>query len=150
MTDSQIKDLRETFLAMDVNGDGLLTAKELEEGMEKAGMSNLPPELDQILKDVDSNGSGHINYTEFLAATLDRKKYIAEDVCWAAFRVFDKDGSGTISRDELAQVLSDGEVKAVAQTDLNELLDEVDKNGDGEIDFQEFMHMMRKVNDENA
>lgn len=48
------------------------------------------------------------------------------------------------------KVLSDGEVKAVAQTDLNELLDEVDKNGDGEIDFQEFMHMMRKVNDENA
>jgi len=148
MTDAQIKDLRETFIAMDVNGDGLLTAKELEEGMQKAGMEKLPAELEQILKDVDSNGSGHIDYTEFLAATLDRKKYIAEDVCWAAFRVFDKDGSGSISRDELAQVLSDGEVKAVAQTDLNELLDEVDKNGDGEIDFQEFMQMMRKVNEE--
>jgi len=72
MTDSQIKDLRETFIAMDVNGDGLLTAKELEEGMQKAGLEKVPPELDAILKDVDSNGSGTIDYTEFLAATLDR------------------------------------------------------------------------------
>jgi len=149
MSDAQIKDLRETFIAMDVNGDGLLTVKELEEGMQKAGMTEIPPELDAIIKEVDSNGSGTIDYTEFLAATLDRKNYIAEDVCWAAFRVFDKDGSGTISREELAQVLSDGEVAAVAQTDVNELLEEVDKNGDGEIDFQEFMHMMRKVNEQS-
>mmetsp|Transcript_27553 Transcript_27553/g.64214 ORF Transcript_27553/g.64214 Transcript_27553/m.64214 type:complete len:500 (+) Transcript_27553:23-1522(+) len=145
MSDAQIKDLRETFIAMDENGDGLLTVKELEEGMHKAGMEEIPPELHEIIKDVDSNGSGTIDYTEFLAATLDRKNYIAEDVCWAAFRVFDKDGSGAISKEELTQVLSDGAVAAVAQKDIADLLNEVDQNGDGEIDFQEFMHMMRAV-----
>eukprot|EP00930_Biecheleria_cincta_P015676 TRINITY_DN12996_c0_g1_i1.p1 TRINITY_DN12996_c0_g1~~TRINITY_DN12996_c0_g1_i1.p1 ORF type:complete len:522 (+),score=141.17 TRINITY_DN12996_c0_g1_i1:38-1603(+) len=143
MNESQIKDLREQFVAMDVNGDGLLTVKELRDGMSKAGLTEIPPDLAQIIKEVDSNGSGTIDYTEFLAATLDRQKYQQEDVCWAAFRVFDRDGNGKISKDELTKVLADGAVAAVAQRDIAELLKDVDANGDGEIDFQEFMEMMK-------
>lgn len=143
MNESQIKDMREQFVAMDVNGDGLLTAMELQDGMAKAGMTEIPPDLAQIIKEVDSNGSGTIDYTEFLAATLDRQKYQAEDVCWAAFRVFDRDGNGKISQSELTKVLADGAVAAVAKGDIADLLKDVDANGDGEIDFQEFMKMMR-------
>ena len=47
-----------------------------------------------------------IDYTEFLAATLSRKQYMQEDIVWSAFRVFDLDGDGQITREELAQVLS--------------------------------------------
>lgn len=143
MNEHQIKDLREQFVAMDINGDGLLTVKELQDGMAKAGMTEIPADLAQIIKEVDSNGSGSIDYTEFLAATLDRQKYQQEDVCWAAFRVFDRDGNGKISKDELTKVLADGAVAAVAQRDIAELLKDVDANGDGEIDFQEFMIMMK-------
>jgi len=143
MNDEQIQELRANFVAMDANGDGLLTAKELRDGMEKAGMKEIPPDLEQIIKDVDSNASGMIDYTEFLAATLDRKSYVQEDVCWAAFRCFDRDGNGQITKDELQKVLADGEVAAVAQRDLVEVMKEVDVNGDGQIDFHEFMQMMR-------
>eukprot|EP00440_Ansanella_granifera_P051436 gb/GFBE01055759.1/.p1 GENE.gb/GFBE01055759.1/~~gb/GFBE01055759.1/.p1 ORF type:complete len:502 (+),score=158.15 gb/GFBE01055759.1/:1-1506(+) len=143
MNDSQIKELRDTFMAMDENGDGLLTAQELQDGMKRAGMTEIPPDLAQIIKDVDSNGSGTIDYTEFLAAALDRKAYIAEDAVWNAFRVFDRDGDGKISRDELEKVLADGDVAAVAVKDIAELLKEVDANGDGVIDFNEFMTMMK-------
>ena len=77
------------------------------------------------IKGVDADGSGVIDYTEFLAATLDRQsrlhgspvgeitqrtwfiwarqQYMKEDVCWAAFRVFDRNGDGHISKDELKQ-----------------------------------------------
>lgn len=135
--------LRDTFTALDENGDGLLTAKELREGMAKAGFSSIPEDLQKILEEVDSNGSGMIDYTEFLAATLDRKMYLQEDICWAAFRVFDRDGNGRISKEEIALVLGDGDVASVAMRDIAELMTDVDSNGDGEIDFQEFMEMMR-------
>merc|ERR1719359_573110 len=87
--ESQIKALRETFMALDDNGDGLLTAQEMKEGMQKAGLKEIPPDIQQIMEQVDSDGSGVIDYTEFLAATLDKRVYVQEDVCWQAFRAFD-------------------------------------------------------------
>jgi len=142
--DSQIKALRDTFMALDGNGDGLLTVNEMKEGLLKSGLKEIPPDLQQIMEEVDSDGSGVIDYTEFLAATLDRKAYIQEDVCWSAFRIFDKNGDGKISKTEIEAVLGAGDVEAAmgAQA-VADLLKEVDKDGDGEIDFQEFMGMMK-------
>eukprot|EP00429_Kryptoperidinium_foliaceum_P128488 CAMPEP_0176282956 /NCGR_PEP_ID=MMETSP0121_2-20121125/51067_1 /TAXON_ID=160619 /ORGANISM="Kryptoperidinium foliaceum, Strain CCMP 1326" /LENGTH=495 /DNA_ID=CAMNT_0017623317 /DNA_START=48 /DNA_END=1535 /DNA_ORIENTATION=- len=144
LKEDQIKALRETFMALDGNGDGLLTAAEMREGLAKAGLEEIPSDLQQILEDVDSDGSGVIDYTEFLAATLDKRSYIQEDVCWSAFRLFDKNGDGKISQDELKAVLDNDEVQSVAgmQT-IAELMKEIDNNGDGVIDFDEFMEMMR-------
>jgi len=142
--ESQIKALRETFMALDENGDGLLTPNEMKEGLAKAGLKEIPPDLQQIMEEVDADGSGVIDYTEFLAATLDRKAYIQEDVCWSAFRVFDRNGDGKISQAEIEQVLGSGDVEeAMGAQAVAELMKEVDANGDGEIDFQEFMQMMK-------
>jgi len=142
--ESQIKQLRETFMALDDNGDGLLTAAEMKQGLEKAGLKEIPPDLQQIMEEVDADGSGVIDYTEFLAATLDKKTYLQEDACWTAFKVFDRNGDGKISREELDAVLQGGAVEdAMGTQAIANLLKEVDANGDGEIDFDEFMQMMR-------
>mmetsp|Transcript_106141 Transcript_106141/g.165698 ORF Transcript_106141/g.165698 Transcript_106141/m.165698 type:complete len:519 (-) Transcript_106141:164-1720(-) len=149
--ESQIKALRETFMALDENSDGLLTVNEMKEGLNRCGLKEIPADLQQIMKDVDSDGSGVIDYTEFLAATLDKKVYMAEDVCWQAFRIFDRNGDGKIDKKEIAKVLnSDSDVQEAAAKDLAEIMAELDKNGDGEIDFQEFMAMMRGTADNNA
>eukprot|EP00434_Breviolum_minutum_P031333 symbB.v1.2.027706.t1/scaffold2863.1/size68590/9 len=143
LDDKQIQALRETFQALDENGDGLLTAAELKAGLEKGGLKDIPGDLQEILKAIDADGSGVIDYTEFLAATLDRKHFIEEDACWQAFRVFDRDGNGSISQKELAEVLASDDVAGKFHKDLADLMKMVDTNGDGEIDFQEFMQMMR-------
>merc|ERR1712083_797611 len=57
---SQIASLRETFQALDNNGDGCLTVAEMKEGMSKAGLKEVPSDLQAIMEDVDADGSGKI------------------------------------------------------------------------------------------
>ena len=54
---------------------------------------------------MDLDGNGYIDYTEFVAATMDLSKLSEEDKLTRAFKLFDSDGSGTISSDEIAEVL---------------------------------------------
>mmetsp|Transcript_19154 Transcript_19154/g.43564 ORF Transcript_19154/g.43564 Transcript_19154/m.43564 type:complete len:514 (-) Transcript_19154:74-1615(-) len=144
LSEEQIRNLRETFIKLDGNSDGLLTLTELTDGIRHAGITELPGDLEDIMESVDSDGSGVIDYTEFLAATLERRLYIQEDVCWCAFKVFDLNGDGKITLDELKKVLCTGSVEeAVGTETTREVLSAVDNNGDGSIDFNEFMTMMR-------
>jgi len=145
LNDAQIKELKQVFMALDTDHDGCLTHAELKAGIDKAGIKDIPGDLAKILDEVDSDGSHRIDYTEFLAATLDKKTYAREDVCWAAFRVFDRDGNGKITKDELAQVLGNDQIKdELGQEMLDKIIGETDKNGDGVIDFEEFMAMMKQ------
>merc|ERR1719454_796369 len=111
LDEDAISKLRNVFMQLDANGDGQLTVAEMKEGLQKAGLKDIPPDLQQIMEEVDSDGSGVIDYTEFLAATLDKKSYMQEDVCWQAFRVFDRNGDGKISKEELEAVLGNGNVE---------------------------------------
>jgi len=148
LSDSAIKNLRETFQALDKNGDGLLTSAEMKEGLEKAGLPDIPADLHDIMKNVDADGSGVIDYTEFLAATLDKKLYMAEDMCWRAFGVFDKNGDGHISVEELREVLKDPDVGAmVGGQSAEEILAQVDTDNSGSIAFEEFCTMMKGGDD---
>lgn len=148
MNEVQIQQLKEAFLAMDDNGDGTLTVNEIRAGMKNAGLKDIPADLETLLHDIDSDGSGVIDYTEFVAASLDRRQYIQENLCWAAFRVFDLDNNGKISPEELLQVMGSGEVQGVFnQKDMDEItrmIAEVDADGDGQISWEEFMSMMKR------
>jgi len=148
VNEAEIKSLREIFVSLDTNGDGWLTIEELQEGFAKGGLgrkTNTPVDLQSIMDGIDADGSGMIDYSEFLAAAMDRQKCVREDMCWAAFRVFDGDGDGVISKAEIKQVLQvDGVSEAVGMEGIEALLQEVDTNGDGEIDFEEFMAMMTR------
>merc|ERR1719350_2006823 len=110
MGEEQIQMLKDTFLSIDSNGDGLLTLVELKDGIYKMGLE-VPEDLQQLMQHVDIHASGTIDYTEFIAAAMDRKTYIREDLCWAAFRILDKTGDGKICKAEIAAALADEGMK---------------------------------------
>jgi len=63
-----------------------------------------------------------------------------------AFQMFDTDNSGKIDAAEIKNLLEGDDFKDQINKDaLNRIISEVDVNGDGEIDFEEFLQMMRKV-----
>ena len=57
------------------------------------------------MESIDTDGNGTINYTEFVAATIEKSIYMKEEKLFMAFKMFDIDGSGKISADELKQIL---------------------------------------------
>jgi len=145
LSDKNITKIREAFLRLDKNGDGKLTLKEINEGFQNAGLAEIS-DLEKHFKQVDADASGSIDYTEFIAAMMQEAQYLQEDVCWEAFRVFDRNGDGKISKNELAQVLADESVQSNTAADtirVADIMQSADTNGDGEIDFEEFMGMLR-------
>jgi len=149
LTDGAIRELKEMFMAMDENNDGTLSVSELKEGLVKAGVA-IPPDLQQMMDNIDTDGSGVIDYSEFMAATMDKRRYIQEDVCWRAFKTFDVDGSGTIDKGELMKLLGVDSITdmmdvQVTEKEVDAIMKEVDLNGDGKIDFNEFLTMMRRM-----
>jgi calcium-dependent protein kinase len=143
MLDSEIDELKKAFAAMDTNGDGSLTIAEVKSALDRSGIK-LPPDLDEVIKEIDSDGSGSIDYMEFIAATLDQKIYNQREICWRAFKMFDRDGNGKISIAEFAKILKDDSVQRNFGTaKVSDMIKEFDLNGDGEIDFDEFMAMMQ-------
>lgn len=91
---------------------------------------------------VDADGSGEIDYSEFVVATMNDKALLSSDKLQTAFKMFDKDGGGTISNDEIKQILSFGQ--NLDEKVINDIIQQVDANGDGEISFDEFAEMMKK------
>ena len=102
-----IKELRDAFRALDKNGDGSITLKELEDGL---GHKENKKKLLKLLKSADTDGSGEIDYTEFIAATMDAQMYMRDDYLKTAFDMFDKDGSGKIDKSEIIQLLQGDDI----------------------------------------
>ncbi|KAM3130314.1 hypothetical protein pb186bvf_017610 [Paramecium bursaria] len=142
MSESEIRELGKLFKELDKNGDGVLTIEEIKQGIQGLNSEN-QQEVLNVLKAVDTDASGTINYTEFLAATMDKALYMKKEKLVQAFKAFDTDGSGKISKQEIKNVL--GQNDPAKDQLFDQLIKEVDENGDGEIDYLEFVTLMDKM-----
>ena len=87
---------------MDLNGDGKLSKEEIKQGYETHfGKAMSDDEVDEMFAKVDTDGSGLIEYSEFVVATMNEKDILSNNKLQTAFKMFDKDGGGSISTDEI-------------------------------------------------
>lgn len=123
---------------MDTNGDGKLQKDELKNGYaEYFGRDISDEEIDELFAKVDTDNSGEIEYSEFVVATLNEQSVLSNNKLQTAFKMFDKDQGGTISSDEIRQILSYSGAQIDDQM-VENIMKQVDDNGDGEISFEEF------------
>jgi calcium-dependent protein kinase len=100
------EELAKVFKAFDKNGDGRLSMDEVKQGyLDHYGKVVSDDEVEKMFKSVDSDNSGFIDYTEFVVASMNAEELTSNEFLQAAFKMFDKDGSGIISADEIKAVL---------------------------------------------
>uniref|UniRef100_A0A8C2M2J8 Centrin 4 n=1 Tax=Cricetulus griseus TaxID=10029 RepID=A0A8C2M2J8_CRIGR len=114
----------------------------LEQWKKKAAKVELNDVQKQEIKEAfdlfDVDGSGTIDVKE-LKSEKDEKEEILK-----AFKLFDDDATGSISLNNIKRVAKElGE--NLTEDELQEMLDEADRDGDGEINEEEFLRMMKRT-----
>ncbi|XP_049385259.1 calcium-dependent protein kinase 17-like [Solanum stenotomum] len=148
LSEEEIMGLKQMFKNMDTDNSGTITLEELKQGLAKQGTKLSDYEIKQLMEAADADGNGTIDYEEFITATVHMNKMDREEHLYTAFQYFDKDHSGYISREELEQALR--EFGMDDENDLREIINEVDTDHDGRINYDEFVAMMKKGNPEAA
>jgi Ca2+-binding EF-hand superfamily protein len=100
-------------------------------------------ELKKIFDSIDVDKNGKIDYTEFIASTMEGAKYYKNERLLEAFESFDKDGSGQISKGELLETLK---AEKCQEKEIEKFIKAVDKDGNGKISIDEFRQLMLEDN----
>ncbi|KAL4239134.1 hypothetical protein ACF0H5_003836 [Mactra antiquata] len=144
LTPEQIADFEEAFGLFDRDGHGSITIDDLKAVLRSLGKNPSDEELRDMIKEVDDDDSGTIEFPEFLTMMVrkvkapDTKKELID-----AFRVFDKDNNGFISAQQLRHVLTQTGEK-LNQAEITELLRQGDKSGHGQIKYVDFVMKMSR------
>ncbi|XP_070804433.1 uncharacterized protein [Pituophis catenifer annectens] len=146
LSEDQKQEIREAFDLFDTEGCGSIDVKELKVAMRALGFEPKKEEIKKMIADTGKDGSSTINFEDFLAmmTTKMNEKDSKEEIL-KAFRLFDDDGTGKISFKNLKRVSKElGE--NLTDEELQEMIDEADRDGDGEINEEEFLRIMKKTN----
>ncbi|XP_042378638.1 calmodulin-2/4-like isoform X1 [Zingiber officinale] len=165
LTGDQISEFKEAFSLFDKDGDdytrlksfdfdfdilfffvhisaGCVTTKEIGTVMRSLGQNPTEAELQEMINEVDADGSGTIDFPEFLNLMARKLNGTdSDEELKEAFRVFDKDQNGFISSAELRIVMSNLGEK-LTDDEIDDMIREADVDGDGQINYDEFVKVM--------
>ena len=137
LSEEQIEEIREAFNLFDTDHSGSIDYRELKAAMRALGFEVKKEELRKMITDIDADGSGHIEFPEFLEMMTGKM---------GEFKLFDDDSTGKISFKNLKRVAKElGE--NMTEEELQDMIDQADRDGDGEINPDEFYRIMKKRGD---
>lgn len=145
LTDEQRDEIREAFDLFDSDGSGTIEGKELKTAMRALGFEPHKDELKKMIASVDARGDGRINLEEFTAlmgARINEKD--VQDEMLKAFDLFDSGGTGRITLADLKRV-AESLGESMTEKELSEMITEADVDGDGAVNKNEFVAIMRKT-----
>ncbi|EDO28154.1 predicted protein [Nematostella vectensis] len=136
ITEEQIREFKNAFMSFDKNGDGRIDAEELGIVMRSIGLHPKDEELKAMIKQADKDGSGDIDLPEFIELMASKSKNdTTESDLREAFSLFDKDGNGLISAQEMKFVLTCMGFN-ITEKEAVELVKQADIDGDGHINYE--------------
>ncbi|XP_071521729.1 troponin C, isotype gamma [Panulirus ornatus] len=145
LDEEQIGALQKAFDSFDTDKKGYITPDTVSTILRMMGVKVSEKNLQEIIAETDEDGSGELEFEEFVE--LAAKFLIEEDEealkaeLKEAFRIYDKGGNGYITTDTLKEILRELDNR-LTEEDLDGIIEEVDEDGSGTLDFDEFMDMM--------
>ncbi|XVF82748.1 hypothetical protein PTKIN_Ptkin16aG0074400 [Pterospermum kingtungense] len=141
------QEMKKVFKKFDKNGDGKISREELKSILGALGSTPSSDEVDRIMSEMDKDGNGYVDLDEFIAFHGTNingdETELGDKELKDAFDMYDLDKNGFISANELnAALIRLGETCSLS--DCQRMISQVDKNGDGNVDFEEFKKMMTK------
>ena len=142
LTQDQLDELKSTFAIYDLDGDGLISMRELGSVMRALGHNPTEAEILTFIESVDTNKNGTIDFQEFCKLMSTKMKEMdTEADLIDAFRVFDVEDKGYITAHELRHVMTNLGEK-LTDEEVNEMISEADSDGDGVINYTDFVKIM--------
>lgn len=145
LSEEQKNDIKEAFDLFDGQGSGKIDSKDLKVAIRALGFEPKKEEIKKMIADIDKGGTGKISYEDFLELmSIKMAEKDSREEILKAFRLFDNDETGKISFKNLKRVAKElGE--NLTDEELQEMIDEADRDGDGEISQEEFLRIMKKT-----
>merc|ERR1712232_1082514 len=135
----QKAEVKEAFDLFDTDGSGAIDATELKVAMQALGFEPTAAEVAKMVQDIDVDGNATIEFEEFvemMEGKMSDKDQLEE--MRKAFKLYDADGCGKIRFKDMKRVASElGE--AMTDEEIQEILDEADRDGDGALNEDEFL-----------
>nr|CDS30599.1 calmodulin [Hymenolepis microstoma] len=145
LTEEDIAEFYEAFTSFDKDGNGLISRSELDDIVRSLGQNPTQGDIKKMMDEVDVDGNGAIDWNEFLKL-MEKKLQDCEPEreLKEAFQVFDMDGDGYISHVELRRAMETfGE--RVSGHQSREMIKHADIDGDGQVDYEEFVKTMMGI-----
>ncbi|KAL4441167.1 hypothetical protein ABPG74_002117 [Tetrahymena malaccensis] len=148
-------ELENLFKRLDTNQDGRLSKEEIMNGYNQIWHNNYMTEeqINLIFDQVDSDKSDSIDYSEFITATLERKIFNEKEYLQKAFNLFDQDGDGHITKDEISRIIGNAEDDSQTseiEQQIQQIIDQIDINQDGKIQFEEFCSIIQQFTNQEV
>jgi len=143
----QVEMLQTCFNSFDQDKKGYITPDIVASMMDMMGFKFSTKELNNLIKEIDEDGSGQIEFEEFIVLCSRFMEEEPEDNAVVIkelkeiFNLYDKDDVGYMTCDCLRGILAELDPD-LEDEDLDDIIDEVDEDGSGTIDFDEFTKMM--------
>ncbi|XP_049865651.1 uncharacterized protein LOC126366544 [Pectinophora gossypiella] len=144
LTEEQRRDIKEAFDLFDTENTGKIDTKELKVAIRALGFEPKKEEIKKMIVEIDK-GDGKVSFEDFLELmTVKMAEKDTKEEIMKAFKLFDDDETGKISFKNLKRVAKElGE--NLTDEELHEMIDEADRDGDGEINQEEFLRIMKKT-----
>ncbi|XP_059472850.1 troponin C, isoallergen Bla g 6.0101-like [Neocloeon triangulifer] len=141
----QVSMLKKAFDAFDREKKGFISTDMIGTILEMLGIQISDEDVEEIVVEMDSEGTGNLDFESF--CVLSARFLVEEDTekmqqeLREAFRLYDREGNGYITTDTLKEIFRELD-NTITEEDLDEMIEEIDSDGSGTVDFEEFMGVM--------
>ncbi|PAA83027.1 hypothetical protein BOX15_Mlig016583g2 [Macrostomum lignano] len=148
--ETQAKQLWRSFHYFDSDSSGAIEAGEFGNVLRLFGVDCTDAQLRDIMAEIDISSDGVISFQEFCIAARKHHKDKAERQAElrAAFEHFNEDGSGRLSREQLALALTSFGAEPLSEAELETIFQMGDRDGSGDLSIDEFVHCLTMDLDE--